>query len=119
MEVTPRNVPSAQRAGITKGLDHFQKFRAQFRVAGDGAGFDEHHALPGLAPLGVKSLEAGKRADERAGRAFRAQAQVHAVERALRRQAGDFGDHAFGQAGEEQMAGHAFAGLFAGTRAAF
>ena len=67
--------------------------------------------------MGVESFKAAQGADERAGRAFRAQAKVHAEQRALRRQARDLGDHAFGQTREEQMAGHARAGLFARARA--
>ncbi len=105
--------------GITKGLDHFQEFGAQFGVAGDGTGFDQHHAFPGLAPMRVVSLEAVEGTDQGAGGAFGAEAEVNSVKRAFGSQAADFGDDAFGQAGEEEVAGDVFSGLFAGTRGCF
>ena len=106
-------------ARITEGLDHLQKFRAQFRVAGHGARLDQHHPLPRLAPLRVIGFKTFQRAHERAGGGLRAEAQIHPVEHALRGQAADFGDHAFGQAREEDMAGQALAAVFARTRRRF
>ena len=91
----------AQRARVAIRLDHFQELGAKRGVTSDAAGFDEHHALPGLAPLGVKVLVAAQAAHQRAGISLRAQAQVDAVKGAIGRGARDLGDERFGQSFEE------------------
>ena len=67
----------ADGMGITKRLDHFDKFRRQTLVAGDMARLDEHHALPGLAPLRIIVFIAFEGANERSGVAFGPQTQIH------------------------------------------
>ena len=46
------------RTRVAERLDHLQKFSAQGRVSRDGAGLDQHHPFPGLAPLGIIVLVA-------------------------------------------------------------
>ena len=95
--------PLAQRARVTEGLDHFQEFRGERSVSRHAAGLDQHHALPGLAPLRVEIFVPGETAHERAGVPFRAEPDVNPVEHALGGGPGDLGDEGFRQALEELM----------------
>ena len=46
---------------IPERLDQLQEFRRQGRIPGHAASFDQHHPLPGLAPLRVVVFVAGQR----------------------------------------------------------
>ena len=100
-------------ARVTEGLDHFEELGGERLAAGDAAGFDEHHALPGLAPLRVIIFVAGERTAERAAVAFGPEAQVDAVKGAFGGHARDLGDEGFGKAIEEGVIGEGGFGRFA------
>src|SRR5205809_8071163 len=57
-------------AGVTKRLYHLEELGAQRLVAGHGARLDEHHALPGLAPLNVIGFVTAERSREWTGITF-------------------------------------------------
>ena len=84
--------PFAKRPRIAERLEHLEEFRGQRLVAGDTPGLDEHHPLPGLAPLRVIILVTAERTRQRAGVPLGPQAQVDPVKCSLRRQALDFSD---------------------------
>jgi len=105
-----------QEARVAEGLDHFLELAGECGIAGDAPGFDEHHAFPGLAPLGVVVLVAGEGSGEGAGVAFRAEAEVDPVEGAVGGKAGEFGDQVFDEALEELVTGDAASGSAGGGR---
>ena len=86
---------------IAERLDHLQELRRQRCVARHAARLDQHHPLPGLAPLRVVVFVAGQRTAERPRIAFRAQAQINPVKRAFRGHAAHLRDEGLGQAIEE------------------
>ena len=94
------------RARITKRLNGFQKFRGQPLVARHATRLDQHHPLPGLAPLRVIIFVALQRPAERSGIAFRTEPQVDAKQRAFRRHAGNFRNERFRQLCEKLVVGH-------------
>ena len=102
---TSRSTLSLMERGYRNGWIISRNSAASVCVAGHAARLDQHHPLPGLAPLRVVILVAGQRTAERAGIAFGPQPQVDAVQRAFRRHAAHLGDEGLGQAVEELMVG--------------
>ena len=90
---------------IPERLDHLQKLGRQRLIARHAARLDQHHPLPGLAPLRVVVLVAGQRAAERTRIPFGPQPQINPIQRPFRRHAAHFGDEGLGQAVEELMVG--------------
>ena len=96
----------AERTRIAEGVHHLQELRRQLRRAGHAPRFDQHHALPRLAPLRVVNLAARQRAHQRPGVAFRSQPQVHPVQKAQRRHARHLADKRLHELREKLVVRH-------------
>ena len=96
----------AERTRIAEGVHHLQKLRRQFRRSGHAPRFDQHHALPRLAPLRVVNLAARQRTYERPGVAFRSQPQVHPVQKPQRRHARHLADERLHELREKLVVRH-------------
>src|SRR5208282_3694336 len=90
---------------ITERLDHFDKFRRQGLVTGNVARLDEHHPLPGLAPLRVIVFVAFEGTNQRPGVALGPQTQIHPKQNAALRRPGHFGAERLRKFAEKLVAG--------------
>src|SRR3954469_17597426 len=88
----------ADGTGIAERMHGLYEFRRDCAIARDAARLDQHHALPGLAPLRVIVFVTAQRADERAGITFRPEAEIDSIESAGGRWASEFRNEGFGQA---------------------
>ncbi len=94
-------------ARVAEGVEAFEEFAAEFEVSGDGAGFDESHALPALSGDGVVIFGAGEGADERAAGTFGAEAEIGAEEETVFGLFAEKMGEGFGDFGEETLVGGA------------
>lgn len=100
----------ADGPGIAEGMDGLEEFTGEGGIAGDAPGLEEHHAFPGLAPLGVERFVAGQGAGERALLAFGAEAHIDAEAAAFGAAGGSLLDQGFAEALEEGVIGEGMTG---------
>src|SRR5579859_1034319 len=77
---------------VPERVNRFKKLRGQRLIPGNAAGLDQHHPLPGLAPLRIVILVTREGSAQRTRIAFRPEPQINAIQGSLGSQARDLGD---------------------------